>query len=85
MAIYEPATIVSWPMPLTYDDNGGRRSMIDRRQFNYAAHIPERRSQPDRRTQEDRRGGGHGQVTHQGGHPSTPSNVVVFPADRSTR
>ncbi len=36
-------------------DNGGRRSGIDRRQFSYAIHIPERRSEADRRNGLDRR------------------------------
>ena len=36
-------------------DNGGRRSGIDRRQFSYAIHIPERRSEEDRRNGLDRR------------------------------
>jgi len=36
-------------------DNGGRRSGIDRRQFSYYEHIPERRSGKDRRNGNDRR------------------------------
>ncbi|MFW9906044.1 MAG: hypothetical protein ACFFFH_17105 [Candidatus Thorarchaeota archaeon] len=36
-------------------DNGGRRSGMDRRQFSYTAHIPERRSGEDRRSGFDRR------------------------------
>ena len=36
-------------------DNGGRRSGIDRRQFSYDFHIPERRSGKDRRSGNDRR------------------------------
>ena len=36
-------------------DNGGRRSGIDRRQFSYDLHIPERRSGIDRRSGVDRR------------------------------
>lgn len=45
-------------------DNGGRRAGIDRRQIEYSAHVPERRSSEDRRklsdrrSGEDRRGGG---------------------------
>ena len=38
-------------------DNGGRRSGIDRRQFSYSAHIPERRCGQDRRSRKDRRSG----------------------------
>jgi hypothetical protein len=36
-------------------DNGGRRSGIDRRHFEYFKHIPERRSGIDRRNRGDRR------------------------------
>ena len=36
-------------------DNGGRRSVIERRQFLYSGHIPERRSGKDRRNGLDRR------------------------------
>lgn len=36
-------------------DNGGRRSCVDRRQFLYAAHIPERREGIERRSGVDRR------------------------------
>jgi hypothetical protein len=36
-------------------DNGGRRSGIDRRQFSYDFHIPERRSGKDQRSGKDRR------------------------------
>ena len=38
-------------------DNGGRRSGIDRRRFEYTSHIPERRSGHDRRSGPDRRSG----------------------------
>jgi hypothetical protein len=38
-------------------DNGGRRSGIDRRHFNYSDHFPERRIGTDRRTGLDRRTG----------------------------
>jgi hypothetical protein len=37
------------------NDNGGRRSGIDRREFSYFEHIPERRSVKDRRSGIDRR------------------------------
>lgn len=40
---------------LLLPDNGGRRSGIDRRRFQYTAHIPERRSGDDRRSGIDRR------------------------------
>jgi len=36
-------------------DNGGRRSVIERRQFLYSGHIPERRSGKERRSGNDRR------------------------------
>jgi hypothetical protein len=36
-------------------DNGGRRLGIDRRQFSYDVHIPERRSLEKRRSGLDRR------------------------------
>ena len=38
-------------------DNGGRRAEIDRRQFLYDGHIPERRQRSGRRIGLDRRGG----------------------------
>jgi hypothetical protein len=34
----------------TLDENGGRRSGIDRRQFSYSIHLPERRCGQDRRS-----------------------------------
>lgn len=36
-------------------DNGGRRSSVDRRQFLYTDHIPERRVEGKRRSGLDRR------------------------------
>jgi hypothetical protein len=36
-------------------DNGGRRLGLDRRQFSYFIHIPERRSGKERRSGLDRR------------------------------
>lgn len=38
-------------------DNGGRRIGMDRRQYSYTGHIPERRVNPDRRSGVDRRSG----------------------------
>ena len=38
-----------------FHDNGGRRLGIERRQFLYNGHIPERRSGKDRRSGNDRR------------------------------
>ena len=37
------------------NDNGGRRSGVDRREFKYARHIPEQRSNKERRDRLDRR------------------------------
>jgi hypothetical protein len=37
------------------NDNGGRRSGIERREFSYTQHIPEQRSGKDRRSGNDRR------------------------------
>ena len=42
---------------LTLIDNGGRRSGIDRRQFLYTFHIPEKRSDKDRRSNMEQRSG----------------------------
>ena len=36
-------------------DNEGRRLGVDRRQFSYTNHIPDRRSGKDRRSRFDRR------------------------------
>ena len=40
---------------MIHTDNGGRRLGIERRQFSYNGHIPERRSDKDRRSGNDRR------------------------------
>ena len=42
-------------MKPTLLDNGGRRLGVDRRQFPYDFHIPERRSGKERRNGLDRR------------------------------
>ena len=42
-------------MAIALIDNGGRRLGIDRRQFLYTNHIPDRRLGEDRRTGPDRR------------------------------
>jgi hypothetical protein len=42
-------------MKPTLFDNGGRRLGVDRRQFSYDFHIPERRSGKERRSGFDRR------------------------------
>ena len=36
-------------------DNGGRRCVLDRREFSYTGYMPERRSGRDRRSGVDRR------------------------------
>ena len=42
-------------MMLSARDNRRKRSGLDRRQYSYDKHIPERRSDPDRRSKLDRR------------------------------
>jgi hypothetical protein len=42
-------------LALGIGDRGGRRSGIDRRQFSYSMHIPERRGDVERRSCVDRR------------------------------
>ena len=42
-------------MDFAAEDNRGRRSGVERRQFSYMIHIPERRSGKDRRSGVDRR------------------------------
>ncbi|OQY13271.1 MAG: hypothetical protein B6I30_03240 [Desulfobacteraceae bacterium 4572_187] len=42
-------------MTVLLTDNGGRRIGVDRRQFSYTNHIPDRRRGHDRRTGLDRR------------------------------
>ncbi len=42
-------------MQLEMIDNSGRRTGDDRRQFSYAIHIPERRTEQERRDGYDRR------------------------------
>ena len=42
-------------MKPTLHDNGGRRLGVDRRQFSYTLHIPERRSGKERRSGLDRK------------------------------
>jgi hypothetical protein len=52
-------TKIRWPKTITMShillDNSGRRMGIERRQFSYTAHIPERRSGKDGRSVNDRR------------------------------
>ena len=42
-------------MVIALVDKGGRRFGIDRRQFSYTSHIPNRRLDEDRRKETDRR------------------------------
>jgi hypothetical protein len=44
-------------MAIALIDNGGRRLGVDRRQFSYTSHIPDKRMDGDRRTSIDRRYG----------------------------
>ena len=44
-------------MTLLASDNGGGRVGLDRRQFSYVVHVPERRSGTERRNEIDRRKG----------------------------
>ena len=55
--------------PQLQSDNLGRRLKIERRQFSYDAHIPERRSGNDRRSGLDRR--------------LMPTNNIVIYANRN--
>ncbi len=41
--------------PDRISSKGGRRSGIDRREFSFTVHVPERRSGRDRRKKDDRR------------------------------
>lgn len=47
--------MVSASNGISENDNGGRRSGVDRRLFSYSSHIPERRSKDKRRISYDRR------------------------------
>ncbi len=44
-------------MAIALIDKGGRRLGVDRRQFSYTSHIPDKRMDEDRRTSVDRRDG----------------------------
>jgi len=46
-------------MAIALIDNGGRRLGVDRRQFSYTDHIPDKRLGDDRRTELDKRSGLH--------------------------
>jgi len=53
--VLEDLTMNITAMAIALIDNGGRRLGIDRRQFSYTNHIPDRRLGEDRRTDLDRR------------------------------
>ena len=55
LTLLQPRTTGIQMKTTAMHDNGGRRTGVDRRQFTYAVHIPERRSGKDRRTNQDRR------------------------------
>jgi len=58
--------------------------MIDRREFIYFAHIPERRCFPDRRSPKDRRKAGRRQPAGLLGHSSTHGSMIIpFPTQRT--
>ena len=59
---------------LRLPDNGGRRSGIERRQFQYTSHIPERRCGFDRRSGIDRR-------THARRQAAEPREVIESSVD----
>ena len=65
-------------------DNGGRRLGIERRQFSYSDHIPERRcsvnrrSEKDRRNNIDRRSGSERRI----GEEHTPKALIKISKDR---
>lgn len=61
-----------------------RRILIDRREFIYSAHIPERRCFPDRRFQKDRRKAGRRPPAGRPGHSSTHGSIIIpFPTQRT--
>jgi hypothetical protein len=55
MCVLKDTTMKITSMKTVFIDNGGRRLGIDRRQFLYTNHIPDRRLGEDRRTGSDRR------------------------------
>jgi hypothetical protein len=57
LKIYGANAFVKKNVLFSLSDSGGRRSRIDRRQFSYETHIPERRRGQDRRSVQDRRSG----------------------------
>jgi hypothetical protein len=51
----EPFKVNNVDVVFNFRDNGGRRVGIERRQFSYASHIPERRYSEGRRSCVERR------------------------------
>ena len=69
------------PFQYTYDDdNSGRRSSIERRQFTYTLHIPERRTAPERRFEKDRRNFGQQSQGLVQSNSWFSNRVIIFPA-----
>ncbi len=65
------------------EDNGGRRSSTNRRQFNYAAHFPERRIASDRRTRKDRSVLSQQFLSMQSSQPWYANRIIIFPASKT--
>jgi hypothetical protein len=60
-------------------DNGGRRCGVDRREFDYTLHIPERRERKDRRAVLDRRNRFNQRSSiHGRRHMDTTWNIRIF-------
>jgi len=55
MYVLKGLTMNITAMAIALIDNGGRRLGVDRRQFSYTDHIPNKRLGDDRRTSLDRR------------------------------
>ena len=70
---------MSSQIPPAHGDRGRRKSVIDRRQFAYDAHIPERRRLPERRILKYRREATSGPPTKRSHRPSTAGTIIQFP------
>ena len=79
MACKQSAATTISHVQYAFGDNGGRRSLIDRRQFSYAIHIPERRVLPDRRCHSDRRAIAHQTAVQAVSNAATPEGLIPFP------
>ncbi len=60
----------------TLNDNGGRRSVIDRRRSSGANHFPERRSYRFRRSESDRRNPSLFEVLREGAERREASKYI---------